>query len=306
METESVKALVSGSFGGACASLAGHPLDTIKIRLQMVPRHRLHEGFAECFVRTVREDTALSLYSGVSPALVSSVVENSVAFAANSFLQRQAKSFKARRSGDEEANGLELHELAAIGGLSGVLSAAAICPLDMAKCRMQAQMKSKAAEPPRYTSSTDCLGQTLRSEGVRGLFRGLPAQLARDVPFMFAFFGTYEALCKGICVLRNVRDKKDLRGPEIVLAGGLAGIAGWSLTIPMDVVKSHIQIHDRRVTDVVRHILQSKGPAGFFNGLSAATLRSFPFNGALFLGYEFANSKIDDILRSSSNSSIDI
>lgn len=46
--------------------------------------------------------------------------------------------------------------------------------------------------PDYYKSPLRCLRLTLSSEGPRGLLRGLPATLAREVPGNAIFFTTYE------------------------------------------------------------------------------------------------------------------
>lgn len=285
--------LVCGSFAGACSVLASAPLDCVKVRMQT--NSYRYASFSQCIARTVREESLLSLYRGVSPALTSAIIENSVVFAANSVIRQQALDLKAS-AGD--ASPLSHTELSIVGGLSGVFSATAICAPETIKCRMQAAEASAKTAPPRFASSFDCFTQTLRSEGVSGLFRGLPAQIARDVPFNFVFFGAYELTTKVFCVWQGLEDKSQLSGPSIVLAGGLAGVAGWSLTLPFDVVKSTMQVSTQANPSTVRtvqKIYAFKGVAGFFKGWTAAALRAFPCNGALFLGYEFSNRALDSI-----------
>ncbi|GBG32231.1 Mitochondrial substrate carrier family protein S [Hondaea fermentalgiana] len=298
-QTSGAQVLVCGSFAGACSVLASAPFDCVKVRMQT--NSARFRTFSQALARTVREESAFSLYRGVSPALTSAIIENSVVFAANSAIRQQALALKASRN---DTSPLSHAELSAIGGLSGVFSATAICAPETIKCRMQAASLSLVTPPgqpsaaPRFASSLDCFLQTLRMEGVSGLFRGLPAQIARDVPFNFVFFGAYEMITSLLCVARRVPDKSELTGPWIVLAGGMAGVAGWSLTLPFDVVKSTMQVSTQAnpsTSRTVREIFVSKGLRGFFKGWTAAAVRAFPCNGALFLGYEFSNRALDRI-----------
>ena len=282
LDVETGKVLLSGSFAGACSTLAGAPFDTIKTRSQVDSSK--FGGFLQSFSRSVREENPLALYKGSLPALTSAVVENTVVFAANSYLTREVK----RVSGSRELSTLQQ---AAIGGLSGVFSAAAICPFEVIKVRLQAQSSERG-----FASASDCLRQALREGGVRSLFRGLPAQIARDVPFNFVFFGAYEGACKTLMWAGARRSKDELSGPEIVLAGGVAGIAGWAVSLPMDVIKSQVNMRsDVSVSEAVARTYRTRGVPGFFVGFTAVALRAFPCNGALFLSYEVCQKALRDL-----------
>mmetsp|Transcript_21255 Transcript_21255/g.37631 ORF Transcript_21255/g.37631 Transcript_21255/m.37631 type:complete len:292 (+) Transcript_21255:172-1047(+) len=282
LDADSLRVLASGSFAGACSTAAGAPFDTLKTRCQVDSRGLWN---------TVREESLLTLYRGVSPALTSAVVENSVVFAANGVLKRQVTEWRAARDRDTL---LSLPDLAVIGGVSGVFSATAVCPAEVVKVRMQAQ-KTYGRSSTKFNGALDCLMKTFQEGGIRGLFRGLPAQVARDVPFNFVFFGAYETFCVGLCMLRQVSHKDDLGSLDIVFAGGMAGITGWTVSLPMDVIKSRMQNECMRnkpapLTNAVRDLWRTHGLRGFFRGWGAVALRAFPCNGALFIGYEACNS----------------
>jgi len=217
-----------------------------------------------------------SLYRGSVPAAVSAVTENGVVFAANAVL---------KRAHNPRGETLSLTETACLGGAAGVFSATAIAPSEVIKVRMQ-------ANPAAWAGPVDCVVRTVRGEGAASLFRGLPAQLARDVPFNFAFFGAYETVSRGVAALRGV-GKAELRVADQVAAGGLAGAAAWFVTLPADVVKTRVSMireHDPRLGNltlrVVRDTYNEGGVRAFFRGLAAVSVRAFPVNGALFASYE--------------------
>lgn len=297
--SESLSALFSGSFAGACSTFVGAPFDTVKVRLQTNASH--FRSLNHCFTKTVREESFLSLYKGVYPAMTSAVLENSTVFFANSLIKEAIYVSTGRASTE-----LSLKELACIGGLAGVFSATAICPAETLKCQHQAQL-STAATTAR-TSTTSVLKYStwnnatlmVQREGISGLFRGLPAQLARDIPFNFVFFGGYECACHLFCYMKaqnmngvaeeNMYDHSKLSSIECVLAGGVAGVLGWTVTLPMDTVKSVVQASKEQIAvkEAVFDLWKKRGLKGFYKGYSAAVLRAFPANGALFLAYEVA------------------
>mmetsp|Transcript_6779 Transcript_6779/g.8546 ORF Transcript_6779/g.8546 Transcript_6779/m.8546 type:complete len:292 (-) Transcript_6779:448-1323(-) len=282
---ETLKPLLSGSFAGACSTVAGAPFDTVKVRLQ-THSHRFN-GFAHCFMGTIRDESVASLYKGVTPAMTAAVLENSVVFFANSCIKRMWTYAKNNYYYEYEyaSNDFSLSELAVIGGLAGVFSATAICPAETIKCRSQAHLSIPGSAK---LSPIKIAHDLVKTDGIRGLFQGLPAQYARDIPFNFVFFGSYETACRGLCALHGYNSKNHLGTLDLLTAGGLAGVAGWTFTIPMDTVKSRAQISGRCSRKVMYDIFRESGIKGFFQGWSAAVLRAFPANGALFAAYEIS------------------
>lgn len=66
-----------------------------------------------------------------------------------------------------------------MGGIAGMIGASAVYPMDMVKTRLQFQ---KSTGTPQYNGTTDCFRQIFRGEGLRGFYRGLPAQLVGIAP----------------------------------------------------------------------------------------------------------------------------
>jgi solute carrier family 25 aspartate/glutamate transporter 12/13 len=59
---------------------------------------------------------------------------------------------------------------------TGIIGACCTFPLDMVKTRLQNQ-KSLPGEAKMYNNAIDCFKKIIAKEGIRGLYRGLPAQL---------------------------------------------------------------------------------------------------------------------------------
>ncbi len=59
-----IKNLIAGGVGGVCIVLVGHPLDTIKVRLQTQPKvgpgeSPLFTGTVDCAMKTIRNEVSL-------------------------------------------------------------------------------------------------------------------------------------------------------------------------------------------------------------------------------------------------------
>jgi len=91
----------------------------------------------------------------------------------------------------------------------------------------------------------------------------------------------------------------DLNLSAVMIAGGTAGIAMWSLVIPPDVIKSRIQSAPEGtysgMLDCARKIIARDGARVLWKGLGPAMARAFPANAATFLGVEASRKLMDSI-----------
>ena len=78
-----------------------------------------------------------------------------------------------------------------------------------------------------------------------------------------------------------------------LFAGGSAGILNWVAALPLDTLKSKLQIapegkYQHGIRSVFREVMRTDGFLSLYKGFSAVMLRAFPANAACFLGYETA------------------
>jgi solute carrier family 25 carnitine/acylcarnitine transporter 20/29 len=163
---------------------------------------------------------------------------------------------------------LSAHHFFAAGSFAGVCSALSYCPAELVKLRLQMQ-HIDAASTVRYSGTFDCFRHILRTEGIRGLYRGIGATLWRDIPATGAWYGGYEvarAYWSGgadkpsnlINVLSGARCINNFgvlfptryvsRDPITAVncgiwseAGSFGGVCYWLLGFPQDVAKTRIQ-----------------------------------------------------------------
>lgn len=70
-----LKEFIAGGFGGSCLVLVGHPLDTIKVRLQTMPKPLAgsapaYTGTLDCAKKTVINEGFRGLYKGMAAPLI--------------------------------------------------------------------------------------------------------------------------------------------------------------------------------------------------------------------------------------------
>jgi hypothetical protein len=267
----------AGCAGATFGTLGGLPFDVVKSRLQARGGEYVYTGVADCFAKTVHAEGVQALYRGVTPALSSALAENSVGITVQRSLRRAL--------GVDEDGRPSIRWEIALGAMTGVFTSIAICPFEVLKVRLQLEHGGSSKAGSGLAAEVRRL---VAGEGVGGLYRGIVPLIGRDVPFNALFYGSYESLCTAFMRLRGSETKEQLGTGWVFLSGGLAGCAGWSLVIPLDVVKTRLQSgqSDSAPLELLRSIAAAEGAAGLFRGWTAAIIRAFPTNAFLFLGVE--------------------
>nr|XP_026253963.1 solute carrier family 25 member 48 [Urocitellus parryii] len=283
---------------GAASVIVGHPLDTVKTRLQA------GVGYGNTFscIRTMyKRESVFGFFKGMSFPLASIAVYNSVVFGVFSNTQR---FLSQHRCGEPETSPRHsLSDLLLASMVAGMVSVGLGGPVDLIKIRLQMQTqpfreanlsaKSRAAalgEQPAYQGPVHCISTIVRTEGLAGLYRGASAMLLRDIPGYCLYFIPYVFLSEWIT-------PEACAGPSpcaVWLAGGMAGAISWGTATPMDVVKSRLQADGvylnkyKGVLDCISQSYQQEGLKVFFRGITVNAVRGFPMSAAMFLGYELS------------------
>lgn len=197
-----------------------------------------------------------------------------MAFGMNGLLSRAFDKYTTMKS-DSDIRGY------LTGGITGFCTAFVLCPADILKCRAQLERAAGGTGNIR-----ELMGKIIKKEGLRGFYTGLGCQIARDIPFYFFFFGSYELSCSQL--KKNFPTMSDTA--VYFISGGLAGQCAWLASMPMDAVKSIVQTQDTKISavNVYKNIMAKQGFGGLYNGVGVAVIRAFPANAALFLGYELS------------------
>lgn len=271
------KDLVAGTTAGMASKVIEYPFDTAKVLLQTSPVGE-YQGAWDCLRKTTKERGITGLFKGLSSPLVGAMAENAVIFTMYG---------ETCRLLEENFESLNPVWKSAIGGaLSGFGVAHVLTPVEFVKCRMQAGDTSRL-----YRSPFDVVRAMRGTElGVaKSLFQGHLATLIREIPGGFAYFGCYEMAIQVFLGQSQSQDKRDLHPIQIMGAGSCGGIAYWTLTFPIDVVKSKIQVgqgSSSGIFTMLRQIIHHKGIHGMYRGLGITLARSIPSNAIIFLVYE--------------------
>lgn len=285
-----VKDFLAGGVGGVCLVLTGHPLDTIKVRLQtqtkplpgQVP---LYTGTLDCAKKIIAKEGFFGLYKGMAAPLGGVAPMFAICF----FGYGIGKKLQTPHG---EKGDYTLPQLFAAGMLSGVFTTVIMAPGERIKCLLQIQ---HSAVEKKYSGMADCAKQLYREGGIRSVYRGTGLTLMRDVPASGVYFASYEFMKR--LMTPEGKSTSELGPLKTLFAGGMAGIFNWVVAIPPDVLKSRFQTAPTGkytgAADVLRELIRTEGIGALYKGIVPVMLRAFPANAACFLGYEFTMKFLD-------------
>ncbi|PNF15006.1 Congested-like trachea protein [Cryptotermes secundus] len=278
-----VKYFLSGGFGGVCTVAAGHPLDTIKVRLQTMPKPApgeapVYTGTWDCAKQTFKREGFLGFYKGMG-APIAAVAP----IFAISFLGFGVGKRMQMKSPEDE---LTLTQLFLAGAFSGIFTTSIMTPGERIKCLLQIQQGGTA--PPKYAGPVDAIKQLYKEGGIRSMYKGTVATLLRDVPASGMYFMTYELIQR---ILKRRSENGEIGVTSTIFAGGSAGIANWLVAMPADVLKSRLQTapegtYPNGMRDAFKVLMKEEGPRSLYKGVIPVMLRAFPANAACFIGFE--------------------
>ena len=119
------KDIVCGSFAGAVCCITGHPLDSMKVRMQNAkPR----VGFREICKRTLKQEGIKGFYKGIGPPMITVPLINSVVFASYEFCKRML--------GVKSEDDFTVTQSMVSGMFAGFVNSLVLTPVELVKCRL--------------------------------------------------------------------------------------------------------------------------------------------------------------------------
>ncbi|KAK4085421.1 uncharacterized protein Triagg1_411 [Trichoderma aggressivum f. europaeum] len=165
------------------------------------------------------------------------------------------------------------------GSVAGIAGKYIEYPFDTVKVRLQSQPDHL---PLRYTGPLDCFRQSIKSDGLRGLYRGISAPLfgaAAETSSLFLFESVgRELLYKSSVASRD----KEMTLPLLWLTGAISGVFTSFVLTPIELVKCRIQaptlsegapVAPLRPTAVIREVYRHGGIRGFWHGQLGTLIR---------------------------------
>lgn len=203
----------------------------VKVRLQ---GHGGIQSASDTFFNILRTEGWQSLYRGFLPTMAMNLPGTVVYFVGYE---------KVRDALMREDGGIVKSEFVPLisGAVARVFAATAVSPLELIRTRMQ----FKGMQHGKLKPVTIELAQSIRSEGMKVLWRGLQPTLWRDVPFSAIYWSILEPSKAKISKLIAKHGKEPSWIQTTLVSFGCGAVSGAiaaALTTPFDVAKTRQQL----------------------------------------------------------------
>lgn len=176
-------------------------------------------------------------------------------------------------------DGLHFWQFMIAGSIAGSVEHMAMFPVDTVKTHMQAL----GSCPIKSVSVREALRSILKSEGPKGLYRGIGAMGLGAGPAHAVYFSFYE-FCK-----KSLSGGNPNNAAAHAASGVFATVASDAVFTPMDMVKQRLQLANspyKGVWDCVGRVMREDGIKAFYASYRTTVLMNAPFTAVHFSTYE--------------------
>ncbi|KAK3211192.1 hypothetical protein Dsin_015898 [Dipteronia sinensis] len=311
-----VKGFVEGGIASIVAGCSTHPLDLIKVRMQLQgenhapvqslrppalsfqttttttttstvhappPPRPPRVGPVTVGVRIFQQEGVAALFSGVSATVLRQTLYSTTRMGLYEILKQKWT--------DPETRNIPLARKIAAGLIAGGIGAAVGNPADVAMVRMQADGRLPPAQRRNYKSVVDAITRMAKQEGVTSLWRGSSLTVNRAMLVTASQLASYDQIKETILKKGVMRDGLGTHVTASFAAGFVAAVA----SNPVDVIKTRVM--NMKVEpgaappytgalDCAMKTVRAEGPMALYKGFIPTISRQGPFTVVLFVTLE--------------------
>lgn len=280
---------VIGGLSGMAASAATHPIDLLKVRMQLYGESGKEVGRVGLFktgYNIVRNNGPMALYKGLSASLLRQATYTTTRFGAYDYLK------------DYLTNGgqstLPLYQKIAASMAAGSVGALVGTPSDVVMVRMQADGKLPLEQQRGYKNVFDGLFRITREEGIFSMFRGCAPNIIRGLMMTAGQIASYDQAKQMMLQSGFFQDNVTTHfGASL-----FAAIVAATVTSPVDVVKTRIMSSKGLYSgtwDCFVKTFKHEGVGAFYKGYMPYALRLGPHTILTFIFVEQLNNLFSKI-----------
>lgn len=306
--------LAAGCVSGFISRMCVQPLDVVKIRFQLqvepiadTGTRGKYRGIAQATRCILNEEGIAAFWKGHASSQLLAVSFTGLQFVSFELYTRWWSTVWRPVKRDQTA-GISPHRSFVCGCLAGVTAAVSTQPLDVIKTRFVAQ-----GEPRIYKHMAEAILSIAKTDGIRGLFRGMFPSILMTAPQTGLQFTVYNIVNSIINTfisrfqLPSQSAVADCSGVnynigvvQSAFSGAVAGISSKLALYPMDVAKKRLQVQGFEAArsgfgrlhtctglrDCLVITWKDEGPAALFKGLKPSLLKACVSIGCRFCVYE--------------------
>ena len=250
---------VLGCVSSMSAATCTHPIDVVKVRLQLQGEGVGGKGVGlfGTGMGIIRSEGISGLYRGLTASYARQITYSGTRIGSYPII-------KSMLQGDNpKATKLQM---VLSGIIAGGVGSAIGNPTDVVLVRMQADQRRPPELRRNYRNIVDGLSRMVREEGPMSLTKGIGPTVARGVMTTIGQLAVYN-------VVKDSIEEAGLLSDGIILhfcSSVIAGLAACVLNNPVDVVKTRIMNADAGkytgIVDCVVKTFKAEGPLGFYKG----------------------------------------
>ncbi|XP_043709399.1 mitochondrial uncoupling protein 5-like [Telopea speciosissima] len=323
-----LKGFVEGGIASIIAGVSTHPLDLIKVRMQLqgeshVPNRAtiqtlrpalafngssatvaapsiIHApppslpprmGPVAVGVKIFQTEGVAALFSGVSATVLRQTLYSTTRMGLYDVLKQKWT--------DPNSGNMPLLRKISAGLIAGGIGAAVGNPADVAMVRMQADGRLPAAQRRNYKSVVDAITQMTKQEGVTSLWRGSSLTVNRAMIVTASQLATYDQVKEMLIGNGVMKDGLGTHVTSSFTAGFVAAVA----SNPVDVIKTRVM--NMKVEagaeppytgamDCALKTVRAEGPMALYKGFIPTISRQGPFTVVLFVTLEQVRKLLKD------------
>ncbi|KAJ5233108.1 Mitochondrial carrier protein [Penicillium chermesinum] len=186
-----IESFVSGAVAGGFATATTYPLDLLRTRFAAQGPDRVYQSLSSSIIEIARNEGTVGFFRGCSAAVAQIVPYMGLFFSAYEGFRPVMAHLDSLPFGTGDA---------AAGILASVIAKTGVFPLDLVRKRLQVQGPTRTRyvhrNIPEYKGVIRSLKLIMRTQGVRGLYRGLTVSLLKAAPASAVTMWTYEHVLK--------------------------------------------------------------------------------------------------------------
>ncbi|XWS45010.1 hypothetical protein CRYUN_Cryun15aG0098900 [Craigia yunnanensis] len=314
-----VKGFVEGGLASIVAGCSTHPLDLIKVRMQLQGETHVPNPAVQTFrpalafqtttttassaihmpppppaaaarvgpvatgIRIFQTEGVAALFSGVSATVLRQTLYSTTRMGLYDILKQKWT--------DKETKTMPLSSKIVAGLIAGGIGAAVGNPADVAMVRMQADGRLPLSQRRNYTSVIDAITRMTKQEGVTSLWRGSSLTVNRAMLVTASQLASYDQIKEMILEKGLMKDGLGTHVAASFSAGFVAAVA----SNPVDVIKTRVM--NMKVEpgqkppytgamDCAIKTVKAEGPMALYKGFIPTISRQGPFTVVLFVTLE--------------------